>query len=1082
MPASTVKVLGTDGSLAKAASTEGIRRLASVPARSHLRLRAWVTGLNLRKGPSTAFAVHALLTDTNAWYAVTGRTEATPVWYRLRYSDTFQGWVHGDYVELSEAAPAVTAVTLPAEPATPGPANEAGTGTETTTGSAAGDFRNLVTNPDGRWVVGKSGTTVTANFGCPRSPVQYHARQDPQPQFVLPAGFRPTATATRTVSGAQVNEDRTPVPNAPKVSFDLTIGTNGEMRYVDNRKVDHLGYVSYNVIGMTWQSNEALTVPAAPAQPGDIEDSGVYLNQQVNWGSSWELERSGNAVSGSFGCTRSPVQYYANGSTRAAQLLLPEDYRPKANARFQVKGAVRVNEDGSDSTDTRKVDFWLTVQPNGQMWYDADINLQTLGVGYLRYTVDVSWTASPRITVPGIPRELEAEDIEAEELELDWRKPAEDGGASIDGYRIQVWDADDEEWDTEESDTNSTRTRYDVEDLEPYTTYRFRVAAHNRAGWGAFCPAITATTRRKAPGRPARLSATATHEAVTLTWGTASGTVTGYTIARRTGSGRWDTLVDNTGTTARSFVDRGVRPATTYRYRVAAHNRGQAGAWSRERSATTAAAPTIPGQVTDLAVTPGSGSRLQLGWTAPTDTGGGITGHRIERSPDITPRTWTVVREDTGSATAGWGDDEVAADTAYRYRVSARNSAGVGTPSAEAAGRSRPQLRLGGKLPYPLTAHAAPWAEAPVTATWNAYLPGRAYDLVGQAAGEDPWWRVLLFDRDTPGPFWLPAAAGTAVGDTAALPQPPAAPQDLAATLAQGRVTLTWSAPPAGTTFTGQRLWRQRDDDAWTQLGDDLDAAVRTRVDGTVANGHVYRYRLQALADTGPGRPSDPAALAVMANPAAPAAVDGLQATATTTSLQLSWTRAASGGLPVAYRVRWRVDGTAADFQETEVDGTTHELTELRPGTAYMLRVVAFNQVGEAPAATHTATTVPIPPGPLMALIVALNVGSRNVPLQWPAPATGGRPDAYHLQVKARTASDWPDTFTTVAGTAHTLTGLELATAYDLRLRAANAAGVSDWFATTFTTVPAPEPPPSSLPGQASAWPGAHPEERPEAA
>ena len=254
------------------------------------------------------------------------------------------------------------------------------------------------------------------------------------------------------------------------------------------------------------------------------------------------------------------------------------------------------------------------------------------------------------------------------------------------------------------------------------------------------------------------------------------------------------------------------------------------------------------------------------------------------------------------------------------------------------------------------------------------------------------------------------------------------------------------------------------------------------RVDGTVQNGHVYRYRLQALADTGPGRPSDSAALAVMANPAVPAAVTGLQATATTTTLQLSWTRAATGGLPVAYRVRWRADGTAADFREAEVDGTSHTLSGLLPGTAYDLRVVAFNQVGDAPAATRTATTVPIPPGPVMALAVTLHVGARDVPLQWPAPATGGRPDGYHVQVKARTASDWPDAFTTVTGTAHTLTGLELATVYDLRLRATNAAGVSDWMTTSFTTAPAPEPPPTALPGQASGWSGANPEDWPEAA
>ena len=136
--------------------------------------------------------------------------------------------------------------------------------------------------------------------------------------------------------------------------------------------------------------------------------------------------------------------------------------------------------------------------------------------------------------------------------------------------------------------------------------------------------------------------------------------------------------------------------------------------------------------------------------------------------------------------------------------------------------------------------------------------------------------------------------------------------------------------------------------------------------------------------------------------------------------------------------------------------------------------MVAFNQVGDAPATRHTAATVPIPPAPIAALVVTLNVGSRDVPLQWLASATGGRPDAYHLQYRLRTATEWPDTFATVTGTTHTLTGLELATAYDLRLRAANAAGVSNWVTTAFTTASSPQPQPTSM--------RTHPEEWPEAA
>ena len=128
----------------------------------------------------------------------------------------------------------------------------------------AGDFRNLETNPDGHWEVWRNGTTVTANFRSPRAPVQYYARQDPQPQFVLLTGFRPVGQVTRTVRGTRVHADRTPASDRGLVTFDLTIGTNGEMRYVDNTKVDDLGYVDYRATRLTWQTNKPLETSAIP--------------------------------------------------------------------------------------------------------------------------------------------------------------------------------------------------------------------------------------------------------------------------------------------------------------------------------------------------------------------------------------------------------------------------------------------------------------------------------------------------------------------------------------------------------------------------------------------------------------------------------------------------------------------------------------------------------------------------------------------------------------------------------------------------------------------------------------------------
>ena len=113
-----------------------------------------------------------------------------------------------------------------------------------------------------------------ANFSSPRAPVQYYARQDPQPQFVLPEDWRPLGRVTHTATGARVTADRTPSWNEQPPLFDLTIGPNGEMRYVDNPKVDGLGYVDYRVTRLTWQiatSPETQCIPGA----GALSESGT---------------------------------------------------------------------------------------------------------------------------------------------------------------------------------------------------------------------------------------------------------------------------------------------------------------------------------------------------------------------------------------------------------------------------------------------------------------------------------------------------------------------------------------------------------------------------------------------------------------------------------------------------------------------------------------------------------------------------------------------------------------------------------------------------------------------------------------
>ena len=1005
----------------------------------------------VRIGPSLGYTDYVTrIARTGGWYEIIGKNDA---WWQLRIKASTKGWVQARQVDTTGTTSDVPLVNESPPPALPGPGGADAPATAAVT--ASGHFLNLANSWQGAWAVAKTGTTVTAAFQSARSPVQYLARQHPQDLLVLPAGFRPLTDQDLTVTGVHVTINGEDFDQSPQQTFTLRVSPTGAVRYVDGTALDHVGFLRYAIgtpasgTTLTWTTGTAATVSTRSSQ----SRKGHFTNRAVHAAGAWDLTRTGNTVRGTIRSSKSAVQYAARQNPQVL-FALPTTYRPTTQQDITVSGT-RVDANGNDLAGSPTWGFTLRVGTNGEARYPDGSHLDT--VGYMRYEVEVRWRASGTVLVPGVTRDLEARDVADTSLELEWEAPLDDGGADITGYRIQVWDGVNNEWDTEVADTGDDGDDRVLTGLTAYTRYSYRVAARNRAGWGAFSPAMTVTTLRTAPGQPGDPEATATHDTVTLTWTapTTGGTVTGYQVARKQGSGDWHIVAADTGSAVTFYEDGAVTAATGYTYRVHALNQGEAGVWSNEETVTTAAAPTVPGQPTALSVAPGMDSQLHLSWSAPSDTGGGITGYRIERSPDETPRDWTDVVTDTDSAGLTWDEDNLLADTVYRYRVSARNSAGESDPSTETMGRTRPQLRLDRLVAYPLTAHAEPRGDAAVTITFAFFLPERTYDLVGQVPGGDGWWQIQFFGTTDPGPFWLPAAAGTPAGATSAQPQPPAMPGAFTATLANSQVTLTWTAPTTGAAVTGYRLWRQTDAGAFAQLGSDLGATVLTHTDRTVQNDHVYRYWLQALSTAeGPGVPTATVARAVMATPSVPAAVTTVTATATSTTLQLGWAKATTGGLPTGYRVQWRESGTTAAFQAMAVTGTTHTLTDLVPGVSYALQVTAFNQEGDAPVTTHTATTVQVAPG--VPAAVEVTVTGQDATVSWQAPAAGptqgGRPDNYHLQAKTQATTDWPTTYTTVTGLTHSLTGLGYEVAHDLRVRARNTAGDSAWVETDFTT------------------------------
>ncbi len=195
-------------------------------------------------------------------------------------------------------------------------------------------------------------------------------------------------------------------------------------------------------------------------------------------------------------------------------------------------------------------------------------------------------------TLPGVPRNVTAEADGTSEIDLAWQAPADDGGANVTGYRIEVSDDGGATWQDLVANTRNTRTRYSHTGLEPATTRHYRVSAINRIGLGEASRVVSATTDATVPDAPTGLVATSTTSTlIDLVWVApeydGGAPVTGYRIEVSETGAAWADLVANTGSASTTFSHTGLLPGSTRFYRVSAINLAGTGAPSEVASAAT---------------------------------------------------------------------------------------------------------------------------------------------------------------------------------------------------------------------------------------------------------------------------------------------------------------------------------------------------------------------------------------------------------------------------------------------------------------------------------------------------------------
>ena len=189
-----------------------------------------------------------------------------------------------------------------------------------------------------------------------------------------------------------------------------------------------------------------------------------------------------------------------------------------------------------------------------------------------------------------------------------------------------------------------------------------------------------------------------------------------------------------------------------------------------------------------------------------------------------------------------------------------------------------------------------------------------------------------------------------------------------------------------------------------------------------------------------------------------PDAPDAPEVTADgSTGLDVDWDEPADNGSAITgYDVEYRVDGdtnwTDHPFTGT---GTSTTIGGLTPDTTYEVRVRAANDEGESgwsPIERETTDDV-VPETPAAPAVTPAD--SMSLDVDWREPVSRGSAITdYDVEYRVDGATNWTDHPFMGTGTSTTIGGLTPDTAYEVRVRAQNGEGESDWSPTGEGTTP----------------------------
>nr|XP_060611241.1 neogenin isoform X10 [Anolis sagrei ordinatus] len=267
---------------------------------------------------------------------------------------------------------------------------------------------------------------------------------------------------------------------------------------------------------------------------------------------------------------------------------------------------------------------------------------------------------------------------------------------------------------------------YTIENLDPSSHYVITLKAYNNVGEGiplyesAVTRAYTDTSEVdlfvvNAPYTPVPdpspmmppvgvQASILSHDTIRLTWADNSLPKNQKVSDARYYTVRWKTNIPaNTkykiaNTTTLSFLVTGLKPNTLYEFSVMVTKGRRSSTWSMTAHGTTfELVPTSPPKDVTVVSKEGKPRTIIVNWQPPSEANGKITGYIIYYSTDVNAEIHDWVIEPVVGNRLTHQIQELTLDTAYYFKIQARNSKGMG-PMSEAVQFRTPKAETSDKM------------------------------------------------------------------------------------------------------------------------------------------------------------------------------------------------------------------------------------------------------------------------------------------------------------------------------------------------------------------------------------------------